>query len=249
MEGFNIHKAYHLMQCSAVAYGTVEEARGQFLFAQDVSMIKDERTDTQVMLYEWDDRAVAAFRGTSVTENTSATDIFRNGKILFKMSWADRHGNESKVHRGYGRAVEAVDKPLSYWVDKMRSQGKPVDGTGHSMGGVEVTGAASLIKFNSVYTFGAPRFGDGVFATAMRDEVIYRVVLGGDIAPSYPHPFLGYRHVGKRYQLSDEGVYTQPSGWWQDSFHYPYIEGTKVHEPQNYVEVTRAAIDRGDHEL
>ncbi len=248
-EAFSVHKAYHLMQCSAIAYGTVEEARGQFLLAQNISMIEDQRTDTQVMLYEWDDFAVAAFRGTSVTENTSAKDIVRNGKIFFKMGWEDRHGKKSRVHRGYGRAVEAVYGPLLYWVDKMRAQGKRVDGTGHSMGAVEITGAASLIEFDSVYAFGSPRFGDRAFAAAMEDETVYRVVLGGDIASSYPHPFLGYYHVGERYQLSRGGVYTRPSGWWHDSFHYPYIGGKKDHEPQHYVETTRAAIIRRDHEL
>ena len=249
MEKFSLHRAYHLMQCSAIAYGTVEEARGQFLMAQKVSMIEDERTDTQIMTYEWDDMAVAAIRGTSVSENTSGVDIVRNGKVFFKRGWEDRHGNQSRVHRGYGNAVEAIYGPLLYWVDKMRAQGRRVDGTGHSMGGVEISGAASLIKFDSVYTFGAPRFGDQAFAASVEDEAIYRVVLGGDIASSYPHPLLGYYHAGERHQLSYEGQYTRPRGLWQDYFHYPYIEGKTAHEPLSYIKATRLALQRGDHEL
>ena len=53
---------------------------------------------------------------------------------------------------------------VDFWVRSMQEKGKKVLGTGHSMGGVEITGCASIVDFDAVYSFGAPRFGDRKFA-------------------------------------------------------------------------------------
>ena len=50
----------------------------------------------------------------------------------------------------------------------------------------------------SVYTFGSPRVGDGVFAEIYAERLgskTYRLTHGRDVVPSVPNTLLGFRHV------------------------------------------------------
>jgi len=115
------------------------------------------------------------------------------------------------------------------FVEAQRARGVPVYLAGHSLGGVLATLAASLVHgVAATYTFGAPRAGNGVFARALGDRALYRVVYGSDIAPSYPHPLLGYRHGGERWQLKANGKLAKGGGW-RDKFHFPVATGVLDH--------------------
>jgi hypothetical protein len=126
-----------------------------------------------------------------------------------------------------------------YWVDQQRARGRKVVGTGHSMGGAEITGLASIIAFDAVYSFGAPRFGNKEFNRHLATKQFYRVVHAQDIAPSYPHKFFGYEGTGERWQLSRDGLFSQINGWSKDFFHYPYLTGKEDHKPANYLKATK----------
>ena len=91
----------------------------------------------------------------------------------------------------------------------------PIEITGHSLGGALATIAAldlesgnhggprkrviqRKVDVKSVYTFGSPRVGDGVFAEIYAERLgskTYRLTHGRDVVPSVPNTLLGFRHV------------------------------------------------------
>jgi predicted lipase len=91
----------------------------------------------------------------------------------------------------------------------------PIEITGHSLGGALATIAAMdlesgnhvpdrnhimprKVDVKSVYTFGSPRVGDGVFAEIYAERLgfkTYRLTHGRDVVPSVPSTLLGFRHV------------------------------------------------------
>ena len=91
----------------------------------------------------------------------------------------------------------------------------PIEITGHSLGGALATIAAmdlesgnhdpdrkhiiqKKVDVKSVYTFGSPRVGDGVFAEIYAERLgfkTYRLTHGRDVVPSVPNTLLGFRHV------------------------------------------------------
>jgi predicted lipase len=127
--------------------------------------------------------------------------------------------------------LPAVEK----FVRDRRATGMPIYLTGHSLGGVLATLAASMVDATATYTFGAPRAGNSKFAEGLAGKNVHRVVYGLDIAPSYPHPLLGYRHGGERWQLDSDGALTQ-SGAWCDLFHFPVAKGVLDHRVTNYAD-------------
>lgn len=107
--------------------------------------------------------------------------------------------------------------------------------TGHSLGGALATLASSVVEANATYSFGAPRVGNKAFAQALSSKHVYRIVYGRDIAPSYPHPLLGYCHGGERWQLGSDGALVQGSEW-RDWFHFPVAKGVLDHRVANYAD-------------
>jgi predicted lipase len=224
------------MQAAAAAYLTdTRLVEVIFPSALEVKLINNEKTDTQVLLITWMGVAVAAVRGTQVSKNFSLVDVIRNMRVV-KKSW---HFDKVRAHAGYSSAADSVMGEVAQWLERHREAGRRCYLTGHSMGGVIASGLAANLKFDATYTFGAPRFGNKAFAKLMKKESLYRVVHESDIAPSYPHAGLGYRHAGERWQLGREGGFEQIDGWSKDFWHFPYLQGQADHEPGNYLLATR----------
>ena len=231
-EPFSPSTAKMCMQVAGAAYMShVNFVEAIFPAALEVRFINHKDTDTQVLLIAWHGVAVAAVRGTQVSDNFSFIDVIRNARCV-KKRW--KFGG-IRAHAGYSEAVDAVADEIDAWAEKHTEAGRKVYLTGHSMGGVVASGLAALIKFDATYTFGAPRFGNKAFAKMMEKESLYRVVHARDIAPSYPHSFLGYRHAGERWQLSSDGGFAKIDGKSKDFWHYPYIQGQEDHKPINYL--------------
>ena len=234
-EPFSPSTADMCMQVAAAAYiKDVELVKAIFPSAR-VEFIINETSGMEVLLVEWDGVAIAAVRGTQVSKNFSMIDVIRNTRIA-KRRW---YFKGVRAHAGYSKGADSVMGQLTYWVDRQRANDRRVYLTGHSMGGVIASGLAAVVKFDATYTFGAPRFGNRAFAKMMKKETVYRIVHERDIAPSYPHSLLGYRHAGERWQLDRDGAYSQINGWSKDFYHYPYIQGNEDHKPANYVLATK----------
>ncbi len=82
----------------------------------------------------------------------------------------------------------------------------PLYFTGHSLGGALAILAASLFPAEAVYTFGAPKTGDAVFAESLKNARIYRFENDRDIITTVPPsaiPF-DFCHVGIPICLKDD---------------------------------------------
>ena len=82
----------------------------------------------------------------------------------------------------------------------------PLYFTGHSLGGALAILAASVFPAKAVYTFGAPKTGDAVFADSLKNARIYRYENDRDIITTVPPsaiPF-DFCHVGMSVCLKDD---------------------------------------------
>ena len=219
-----------LARLSALAYedlGTVIAA----LPSAEVALLDIDDTQAYLVVRS-DGVAIVAFRGTQVTANWSWPDIKTN-ILQRRVPWLGN--SEQEVHGGYGEAFLDVLPDIRIFAGNCRAQGMHVYFTGHSLGGALATLAGSVMDASATYTFGAPRVGNSKFANAIADKNVHRIVYGRDIAPSYPHPLLGYRHGGKRWQLHSNGTLIR-GGTWRDLLHFTLVAGVLDHRVANYAD-------------
>lgn len=120
-------------------------------------------------------------------------------------------GPGCKVHTGFADAWQDVASTFKALLDDARER-RPsyrVTFTGYSLGGSTALLAAAYLRGQGydgvdVYTFGAPRVGNGAFIDyVMRQNGSeYRITHWDDLAPTYVPLFLGYRHNFPEYWLS-----------------------------------------------
>ncbi|MGD6817879.1 lipase family protein [Metabacillus sp. 113a] len=145
-------------------------------------------------ILESDDAAVIAFRGTQSDEDWIADAAIRQSPYLY-------HPGAGQVHRGFQsiystcrdeilKAYEGISKKKNLFI------------TGHSLGGalavLHAADAAANSGFRSIvmYSYGAPRVGDGLFASVY-DRLVpnsIRFVNKTDIVPKLP-PIIVYNPI------------------------------------------------------
>lgn len=110
------------------------------------------------------------------------------------------------VHRGFLRALLQVWRPLR---QQLRQCAGPLFVTGHSLGGALATLAGAMLKPRAIYTFGAPRVGDGAFAASLHAP-LYRIENRRDVVPRMPTrgPLLQFVHTGTLCRIGDDGRLT-----------------------------------------
>lgn len=114
---------------------------------------------------------------------------------------------EGWAHMGFKEAWASVATQVVE-----RYQGRRLWISGHSLGAALALFAGADLPACAVYTYGAPRVGDGTFRDAIRVPV-WRVVNNNDIVPMLPPPLL-YRHVGEARYIDHRGeVTTEDSVW------------------------------------
>jgi pimeloyl-ACP methyl ester carboxylesterase len=181
-----------------------------------------ESTDTQAMLFKFDDFVVLAFRGTEQKIKDFKTDID------FKKVCIDQEKNIN-VHEGFYKAFSSIWPQILPELEILKV---PVFYTGHSLGGALATLAAYKRPTDAIYTFGSPRVGDSNFAYAI-DSEHFRVVDDTDIIPDMPPFEFGYRHTGSSVFL----VGKEPTFWDRltSFFNHP-PKMLADHAPINYVD-------------
>lgn len=210
-----------------------------FKISQDVfkfviqEYIKDEETDTHVLVIDGEDRIVIVFKGTTSTKNlkTDVNMFYSNLRTLLptQIGETDPEGDEhaaanalfqtrrwrkAKIHKGFAAAYRAVASQLLMNVKKLQDQKRRVVFiTGHSLGGALAT-ICSLDLFLRlgltrdeifVSTFGAPRVGNKAFWNIYDDNIPthWRIVIGPDVVAKLPK--VGYYHVGRKVLLTVDG--------------------------------------------
>jgi len=182
-------------------------------------VINESSTDTQVAIVSRLGRTFVVFPG-SASRADWATNL-RAGKVPWQPA--------GRVHAGFREAAESIREELSEHLAGRTY----VTFVGHSLGGALATLAADALdsrmpaKIGAVYTFGAPRCGNGPFArsyNARLHDQTFRLVAVRDPIPRIPWLLGTYRHVGTRVWLGDERrLEVNPPLWqgveWQPLWH------------------------------
>ncbi|KAM3438343.1 hypothetical protein NHJ13734_004216 [Beauveria thailandica] len=116
-----------------------------------------------------------------------------------------------KVHDGFASAWDEISGAATAAIRSglQANPGYRLVITGHSLGGAIGTLAGAYLRRSgyqaSIYTFGAPRIGNEVFANfASRQRGgLYRMTHIDDPVPRLPPMIFGYRHGGTEYWLSN----------------------------------------------
>ncbi len=150
------------------------------------------------------DQAFLAFRGT---EHDDFRDLLTDSAFLqvpephepSLLRSIRLHG--MRVHFGFQRALDSVWDEVSALLSDYRAENPlaPICFTGHSLGGA--LASLALSRFPgigaSLYTFGAPRVGNGLFCENLvrkADLGLYRFVNGNDMVTYGPPTTFGYLH-------------------------------------------------------
>jgi hypothetical protein len=152
------------------------------------------------------DHAIVAIRGSG------EPDDWRNN-LRF---WQAAYGLGGHVHAGFGVAARGITQAIQAELQRAPElyQNKALWLTGHSSGGsvailVAQELAARQLDVAGIYTFGAPKVGDTLYAQAypLRDR-LYAFATLGDIVPFLPPACLA--RMGRRFQLQRYAHVTPP---------------------------------------
>ena len=192
-----------------------EQARAwRFDGAEVFEVARGWDVDTQGYVAYGPERVLIAFRGTE-----SGRDWRTNLQAVTDPGpWYD-----TRVHEGFQDAFAAVALQVGEIIGRVVRQGQPIWITGHSLGGaLAVLLAATLLEAGrpvaGLYTFAAPRVGDGAFEAELNDQMRnaahWRVANAGDLVPHLP-PEPMFSHAGKRVLLLEDGGVSHKEEDWR----------------------------------
>jgi hypothetical protein len=161
--------------------GDEQEHPAKIHFFDDTD--KEKSTDTQAFVTHYDELILISVRGTY--------EIIADGLRDADALQVPFEGTDSKVHRGfYEAAQKAYDFVLEY-LDRFYA-GQKLLICGHSLGGAVALLLSEMLRrrpegYNiQLYTYGAPRAGDALFAKGAEALVHHRMVAHNDPVPSVP---------------------------------------------------------------
>jgi len=195
---FSWRSALSLCHASQLAYQNSDTVTTQATAWGFEDVTGFEADDTQAFFASRDSVAVLSFRGTE-----SFGDWITNIQLVTD----DRP--YGRVHHGFFEAFEEVKEQIQ---SKLSDHALThLYFTGHSLGGALATVALSEFANADIphlggYTYGQPRTGKTDFRNNFDQKhksVFFRVFNKKDIVPRVPP---GYRHVGTRKGLSDDGL-------------------------------------------
>lgn len=182
-----------------------------------VTAFDDTCTGGNAIYVTFPSASVLAFRGT---ETDSQLDLDINEDDAFHAFPLARGGERAEVHNGFRRQFESlwngdaacgVRKGIGAFLAEQGAN-RPLYLTGHSLGGALASLALAQtfvegidaiapaiptpkIEVAALYTFGAPKVGNGIFAEVVGDHAqvtqtpIFRFVHGNDLVATLPRPF------------------------------------------------------------
>lgn len=216
--GFDIAEAWWLAELCRLAYTPdskeftrvwharkpdrleVLEERSPFRELLDVH-----KTGNSAAIYETDfGGTVLCFRGTSKPAQWISNLVFHPHEWVRFKEQEELQG--AFVHSGFYVMFKRI-WPLLW--PTLRLAPRPWIFTGHSLGGALAKMAHAVAKADKVYTFGAPRIGNEIFAGAHMENTI-RIVNHRDIVPLLPardesKGRKAFGHGGELVLLPEEG--------------------------------------------
>jgi hypothetical protein len=168
--------------------------------------IRDDLTDTRVVVVQEGEVLYVAFGGTDSARNIK-TDL--NAKDVHP-AWTDSINPKLRVHAGFARAWDSVRDEVLAAVSAATTAVSIVT-CGHSLGGALATVAAldlavSTPKRIACYTFGSPQVGDQVFADAFKARVPTSVRVITPLDPIPKSLGIQFVHVYGVYVVSPLGA-------------------------------------------
>lgn len=223
--------AFWLGQLASLAYSEPQTLTGSKLLAHlgindPPGFIQD--GGTQAYLFQHNEFAVVAFRGTEKSLDDFLTDADFKLQLCGQDWYATKQGVE--IHAGFAKALDLVWSELEPALAACKT---PIWFTGHSLGGAlavlaayrffnaSKSDAGNRPEIGGVYTYGQPRVGNQAFKEdfpARIAERMYRFVDDTDIVPQVPPPLAvegqRYQHVGQmRYFDAIGQLHTHPDLW------------------------------------
>jgi len=160
-----------------------------------------EQYGTFAYVHELEDRVVVAFNGSSRTEHylTDLEYSLEPLQLLGEEQAAFITSDEELVHTGFHQAYISMHDSLLQWIRQSPSRAdKSLMVVGHSMGGALATLCCRYMSEVAPYSqnksmlglisFGSPRVGNEVFASALEGRVgeIWRLVCENDLVTTLP---------------------------------------------------------------
>ena len=203
---FSLSNAWWLAEASTLVYAEPAVVRPAFekVGLTDVSFF--EAGSTQCFVAANNRFAIAAFRGSEVSEQKGKIDFQALGGDFLTDAdfWLSDWDGGGKVHRGFQKALDAVWKDLYARLESIRGRGCSIWMAGHSLGAALATLAGGRYEqTRAVYTFGSPRVGNTLFSENYKTPC-YRIVHNRDLVTRIPPP-LFYRHVGEIQFIDGQG--------------------------------------------
>ena len=207
--GFSLGQAWVFGVMAANAYDPIIARPDRSIIETEIT---DARTDTRVVVTQYPDSIVLAFRGTVDMVNWLVNlDVVKRGL-----------DSQIKIHDGFLCAVNRLlPRIIDLLMADLSATGafKPIQICGHSLGGAMASLAAFFLQrkgfpVESVHTFASPRVGNTAWRTAFNAVLGYctwRIAAAGDLVPLIPGVLDGYRHVGQEIYLADGKIWSNPN--------------------------------------
>lgn len=201
-DDFSADIAWWMAELSRLAYVTTKTKVTKTLRDAGFKSPKyfsDEKAGTFAFVAHTDDMVIVVFRGTEIT---SFADIKTDLNIFLTN---ENEELRTRVHGGFKAGLDVIWDDLLVEIKKRHTDKRCVYFTGHSLGAALATLAVSRTQeCDKVYAFGSPRVGNSKFAEST-DADIYRISRAHDIVTRIPPMFIGYRHVGDDYFITNDG--------------------------------------------
>lgn len=217
-------KALKCATFSQQVYEKFEKVRFEGLTEQPVHLL-DEATDTQGGILTEGNGITIVFRGSSSEFDWRTNFDFDQERAEFDRQiiqekivaatkqdqvypYTGASSSGALMHRGFVQAYFSVRRAIHDFIDARELSTVTV--TGHSLGGALATLCAIDVQYNfsskvavDIYTFGAPKVGNGGFRDSFHQRVpnSFRFVNGMDIVPELPRWWQGYRHVDAEFRI------------------------------------------------
>jgi triacylglycerol lipase len=201
---FNWSNAWWFAEASLAAY--LDEAQAQEIFGRVGFHLKQFSTPQGMQAYVvYNDQLITlVFRGTEL--RAGVQEGVRDWVNNLQFDLVAVRDLPGRVHTGFGLGALTLHKQMFPFVHGLQKKlRRPVWLAGHSQGGALAT--ISALRFpnvQGVFTYGAPRVGDSVFADSYQINH-WRICNNNDPVVRLPLEALGYEHVGCSVLLKDNG--------------------------------------------
>lgn len=214
---FSKTNAWWLSECAFLAYTHPGFSRLAFKVAGYDNFRFFQGTGTECMTSWNSEVLIVSFRGTEL-KSLSTLHELRTDLNTFPTEFL--HGG--KVHKGFLKALDEIwsgEKGLEQFINSRNKENpqRAIWITGHSLGGALAALCFTMVKeATGLYTFGAPRVGDGEFVRLTKDRPVWRVEHNRDpiplVPPNLPSIKFVFEDIGRLVYIKDDGeiIFSRP---------------------------------------